>query len=363
MDYLESLLATEEVHECNSKKCLTALKKQFEKFLADTLDCKNEERAFQEFLQEKNYVVNTQGFRDLILRYLEGIEKGIDARVSHEEVLRIKERDVKERRKNKERMIEFEIMRLEKMIQKDKCSNPGEDMDATRAKHSKKKCMIHFRLLHTLLEYLSKEDLTNACFSTGFHRAFSSLFGKDALKNQLQQFITMQISMDSDDHKTNHFFTEYTLCDAQMFQNILISLMDSIEKAITERGLYKRVHDSRVNERTMQTYEDMISKDASEIDNNVEGASHDKDNITEFLKWANQVNLFVCLQMNKACIGRKMALGYTDPCPLGQAIACHPKLYDAEVLGLHYVKPDVHETMEILNDAEESQVKMKEKQF
>ncbi|GJR91057.1 hypothetical protein Tco_0215068 [Tanacetum coccineum] len=142
----------------------------------------------------------------------------------------------------------------------------------------------------------------------------------------------MQISMDSDDQKTNHFFTEYTLCDAQMFQNILISLMDSIEKAIAERGLYKRVHDSRVNERMMQTHEGMISKDTSEIDNNVEGASHDKDNITE-----------------------KMALGYTDPCPLGQAIACHPKLYDAEVLGLHYVKPDVHETVEILNDAEEKQ--------
>ncbi|GKE47596.1 hypothetical protein Tco_1478854 [Tanacetum coccineum] len=60
---------------------------------------------------------------------------------------------------------------------------------------------------------------------------------------------------------------------------------------------------------------------------------------------------------------RKMGLSYTDPCPLGQAIACHPKLYDAEVLGLHYVKSNVHDIMEILNDAEESQVKMKEKQF
>ncbi|GJU39496.1 integrase, catalytic region, zinc finger, CCHC-type containing protein [Tanacetum coccineum] len=58
-----------------------------------------------------------------------------------------------------------------------------------------------------------------------------------------------------------------------------------------------------------------------------------------------------------------MGLGYTDPCPLGQAIACHPKLYDAEVLCLHYMKPDVHDTAEIFNDAEESQVKMKEKQF
>ncbi|GKG34217.1 hypothetical protein Tco_0436913 [Tanacetum coccineum] len=91
----------------------------------------------------------------------------------------------------------------------------------------------------------------------------------------------MQIFMDSDDQTTNYFFTEYTLCDAQKFQNILISLMDSIKKAIAETGLYKKAHDNRVHERTMQTHEGMISKDASEIDNNVAGASYDKDNIID----------------------------------------------------------------------------------
>ncbi|GJV65461.1 hypothetical protein Tco_1476289 [Tanacetum coccineum] len=131
MDYLELQLATEEVHKCNSKKCLTALQKQFEKFLTDTLDCVNEERAFQEFLQGKNYVVNTQGFRDLIIRYLEGIEKEIDARVSHEEVLQIKERDVNERRKKERHVIELEMLKLEKMDQKGECSNTG---NAQRAK-------------------------------------------------------------------------------------------------------------------------------------------------------------------------------------------------------------------------------------
>ncbi|GJT53110.1 hypothetical protein Tco_0988164 [Tanacetum coccineum] len=58
-----------------------------------------------------------------------------------------------------------------------------------------------------------------------------------------------------------------------------------------------------------------------------------------------------------------MGLGYTNPCPLGQAIASHPKLYDAEVLSYQYVKLDVHDTEKILNDVEKSQVKMKEKQF
>ncbi|GJV46377.1 hypothetical protein Tco_1430913 [Tanacetum coccineum] len=70
MDHLELQLATEEVHECNSKKCLTELKNQFEKFLADTSDFKNEERIFNEFLQRKNYVVNTQGLKDGIISLL-----------------------------------------------------------------------------------------------------------------------------------------------------------------------------------------------------------------------------------------------------------------------------------------------------
>ncbi|GJZ62809.1 hypothetical protein Tco_0619230 [Tanacetum coccineum] len=168
-----------------------------------------------------------------------------------------------------------------------------------------------------------------------------------------------------------------------MFQNILISLMDSIEKAIAERGLYKRVHDSGVNERTMHTHEEMRSKDAPEIDNNVARASHDKDNVTKAFKQDEDkyVNNIIQLEdknkdlENIVCkMGkssqtlrmltneqslyqdnkRKMCLGYTYPCPLGQAIACHSKLYDAEDLGLHYVKPDVHDTKEILNDAEEN---------
>ncbi|GKB58341.1 hypothetical protein Tco_0914527 [Tanacetum coccineum] len=149
MDYLELQLATEEVHECNSNKCLTALRKQFEKFLDDTSDYR-------------------------IIRLLEGIENGIDSRVSHEEVLRIKERNVNERRKKERHVIELEMLKPEKMTQKGACSNTG---NAQRAKLSKRKCLIHFRLLHTLLEDFSKEDLANACFSSGWISpgAFSSL--------------------------------------------------------------------------------------------------------------------------------------------------------------------------------------------
>ncbi|GJR63485.1 hypothetical protein Tco_1505647 [Tanacetum coccineum] len=96
-----------------------------------------------------------------------------------------------------------------------------------------------------LLDTICNEEITMVVFKV--------------FKNQFQQFITTHISMDYDDEMTNKFFTEYTLCDAQVFQNILISKMDSIEKAIVERGLYKRARDRRENERMMQTQEKMIN--------------------------------------------------------------------------------------------------------
>nr|GEV59233.1 hypothetical protein [Tanacetum cinerariifolium] len=127
------------------------------------------------------------------------------------------------------------------MIQKE-CSSPGDDTDAKREKQAKERCLIHFRILHKLLEELSNEDLANTYFSDGFKRAFGSLFGEDVeyfapmlffnmdkletqlnkkefnveismvvfkvFKNQFQQFITKQVSMyDDDDQMANGFFT------------------------------------------------------------------------------------------------------------------------------------------------------------
>ncbi|GJS06472.1 hypothetical protein Tco_0363268 [Tanacetum coccineum] len=212
--------------------------------------------------------------------------------------------------------------------------------------------------------------------------------------------------------------------------NILISLMDSIEKAIAERGLYKRVHYSRVNERTMQTHEGMLSKDAPEIDNNVARVSHDKDNMTKvqssnnemfeniLKKTKNALEMFEktktdhkmlkeenillkkeikeykervqdfnekqyftkleqekdelqdqVLKIKNATDSVKKAFKQDEDKYVNNiiqleakhkdlenivSIACHPKLYDAEVLGLHYMKPDVHDTKEILNNAEDN---------
>nr|GEU83965.1 hypothetical protein [Tanacetum cinerariifolium] len=65
------------------------------------------------------------------------------------------------------------------MIQKGVCSNLGDDTDVKKEKQAKENCLIQVRILHTLLEDIVKEDLTNTCFSSGFQHAFSSIFGED----------------------------------------------------------------------------------------------------------------------------------------------------------------------------------------
>ncbi|GJZ62808.1 hypothetical protein Tco_0619229 [Tanacetum coccineum] len=123
MAQLEIQLDKEEIHECDSKKCLTQLKKKFEKifYLKPKEDFhESDGRAFQSY---SGYSI--QEFKDRIVRYQKGIEKGIDVRAPHEEVLQIKEIDVNERRKKERHMIELEMLKLEKMTQKGECSNTG----------------------------------------------------------------------------------------------------------------------------------------------------------------------------------------------------------------------------------------------
>ncbi|GJV35880.1 hypothetical protein Tco_1408357 [Tanacetum coccineum] len=132
-----------------------------------------------------------------------------------------------------------------------------------------------------------------------------------------------------------------------------------------------------------------INKDALEIDNKVAGASHDKDNITEVQSSNNEMfeNVFahdhgqkhvdektktdnktlkeenILLKKETETVEQQNNEKLQKEKDEIRAVACNPKLYDAHVLRQEFMKLDMHDTGEILNDAEESQVKMKEKQF
>ncbi|GKC16524.1 hypothetical protein Tco_1013306 [Tanacetum coccineum] len=129
------------------------------------------------------------------------------------------------------------MQKQETMIQKGECGSLVDHTDAKKEKQVKENCLIQFVILHTLLKNISKEYLTNTCLSSGFQRAFLSLFGKEieyftprlffnkdklekqlneeefneeitmvvfkVFKNQFQQFITTHIFMDYDDQMAN----------------------------------------------------------------------------------------------------------------------------------------------------------------
>nr|GEY13961.1 alpha/beta hydrolases superfamily protein [Tanacetum cinerariifolium] len=83
------------------------------------------------------------------------------------------------------------MWKQETMIQKGECNSPWDDMNAKNEKQVRKRCLIHFGILRTLLEDFSKEDLTNTCFSSGLKRAFSSLFGEDVEHFEPRLFFNM----------------------------------------------------------------------------------------------------------------------------------------------------------------------------
>ncbi|GJX84027.1 hypothetical protein Tco_0333508 [Tanacetum coccineum] len=57
----------------------------------------------------------------------------------------------------------------------------------------------------------------------------------------------------------------------------------------------------------------------------------------------------------------KLGLWYKDPCFIKQAVTCNPKLYNIYDLHDENVQLHVHDTEDILKDAEDSRLKIKEK--
>ncbi|GJS88505.1 hypothetical protein Tco_0771141 [Tanacetum coccineum] len=52
---------------------------------------------------------------------------------------------------------------------------------------------------------------------------------------------------------TRNYFLQYTQLDIPEFRETLVQFMEYVKESIDERALHKREHDSRVNERQMQT--------------------------------------------------------------------------------------------------------------
>ncbi|GJZ29681.1 hypothetical protein Tco_0574328 [Tanacetum coccineum] len=212
IDHLKEQLDKEELHEYDSKTCLAVLKKQFEPFFDLNL-------------------------KETIISYLNSIEKMIDERACHEEELRITKKDVKDKQEK------LEMEKQETMIQKSKCSSPGDNSVAKREKQEMK-------------ENRSKtfQELKNVV-----------LVLNPRLRKQCKAFLMNGNPKSLDLSMFSYYlevFQKYTLHDIKSTKDMLVRYLNAIEKGIDARAHHEeelaRVYDSRVNEKTMQTQAGMV---------------------------------------------------------------------------------------------------------
>ncbi|GJY20623.1 hypothetical protein Tco_0393189 [Tanacetum coccineum] len=177
---------------------------------------------------------------------------------------------------------------MEKKDTLSSCSESEEQQMQLIQDKSKESCMVSFQRLHSHLKRLSNNDLKGSRTENGFGRAFATLFGQDfeiftgtmflnmdqlqkqldnnefqeigsmasfkVLETQFQMFIKSKIYL-NDEYivMTRNYFLQYTQLDIPEFRETLVQFMEYVKKSIDERALHKREHDSRVNERQMQT--------------------------------------------------------------------------------------------------------------
>ncbi|GJZ50340.1 hypothetical protein Tco_0604530 [Tanacetum coccineum] len=134
--------------------------------------------------------------------------------------------------------------------------------------------MAYFRILHSHLQVLSKEDLKGTRIELGFKRAFMSLFGQDnktftstvllnveQLQHQLdkdefqedgymadfwvinrkfQKFIDSHFTLDYDSQMADKYFAEYTRIEVKQFRETLLEHLGNVKKSIAERTRHQR---------------------------------------------------------------------------------------------------------------------------
>ncbi|GJU21735.1 hypothetical protein Tco_1155077 [Tanacetum coccineum] len=86
-------MCNEKFHECDSKTYLTELRKQCEACLTDGNLKSLDSSMFQHYLQvfQEYTQHDIKSIKNILIRYLNAIEKEVDAKAHHEEELRITE--------------------------------------------------------------------------------------------------------------------------------------------------------------------------------------------------------------------------------------------------------------------------------
>ncbi|GJT99748.1 hypothetical protein Tco_1110087 [Tanacetum coccineum] len=114
---------------------------------------------------------------------------------------------------------------------------------------AKESCMTSFRLLHSHLKQLDREEFQETESINSFR----------VLMEQFQTFINFRYYFDDfDGAMIRKSFLEYTRTEIQQFRATLIQHMESVKKSIDARAQHKREYDRRVNDRVMQSKEGKV---------------------------------------------------------------------------------------------------------
>ncbi|GKB01339.1 hypothetical protein Tco_0829383 [Tanacetum coccineum] len=151
---------------------------------------------------------------------------------------------------------------MEKKDTLSSCSKLEEQQMQLIQHESKESCMVSFQRLHSHLKRLSNNDLKGSRTENGFGRAFATLFGQDFETFTGTMFLNMdqlQKQLDNNEFQEIGSMASFKVLETQfqMFIKSKIYLNDEYI-SIDERALHKREHDSRVNERLMQTTEEKV---------------------------------------------------------------------------------------------------------
>ncbi|GJU82164.1 hypothetical protein Tco_1284529 [Tanacetum coccineum] len=229
--------------------------------------------------------LNFKPSKDEIIQNMDSIQQCIVERARHEQELQKKLKRLSERKSQIQECTIQKVKATDANLEEQKMQQIQDKL--------KKSCMVSFQKLHSYLKLLLNNDLKGTRTECGFKRAFVTLFGQDVetftgtmflnvdqlekqldkeefqeirsmaafkvLETQFHTFIKSRIYLD-DEYVTMtcKYFLEYTQLEIREFCDTLIQHMESVKKSIDKRALHKREHDSRVNERQMQTTEEKV---------------------------------------------------------------------------------------------------------
>ncbi|GJT98211.1 hypothetical protein Tco_1093729 [Tanacetum coccineum] len=125
--------------------------------------------------------------------------------------------------------------------------------------------MASFRLLHSLLQVLSNNDLKRPGSEGGFERAFASIFDQDVQTFRVSLLLNLdqlQKQLDKDEFQEDRSMAAFGI-KVKQFRETLLQHMGNVKKSVVKRTHHKRQYDRRANKRQMQTHASKV--DSSKV--------------------------------------------------------------------------------------------------